>query len=1422
MLCRFAALVFWVPVLSAQGVIQTIVGTDWLFPDDGKPALGSALGAPSGLAFDSEGNLYIADSGNSMVFRVGRDGVIRVIAGNGIRGYSGDGGPATSASLNLSGSIAGDTQGNVYLTESAGQAEGRIRRISPGGIIHRFAGGGVGPRNADGIPALNVSLPNIGGMAADARGNLYFIHGGVLRKVDVQGIITTVATVPGIDGLPAGLAVGPDGSVYIAATFNNQIRRVAPDGTISTFAGNGQEGPLTGIGGPATEATISAVWDVVADLAGNVYFISARGGDGALLQVDTQGILRVVLGPRSFLAGPGPGLARSDTGELFFSDRTARRVRRVRPDGAVGTIAGEGNYRSSPPGVPPTETVLSDPQGVFSDFSGNLLIADSGANRVLRLAPNGVVTTVASGVCATDITADSAGNIYAACESVVRIDPSGVVTPFAGFGEDAGDGVPAVQARFGFLTSVAADAAGNVYIADATANRVRRVGLDGIITTIAGTGEESSTGDGGPAINATLTRPQGIATDDAGNIFVAEFGWRIRRISPGGIISTVAVFQVPGRFVDVAVDRTTRNLYVATDADNRVLAFSPAGVLLGQIGTGQQGFRGDGGPAPNALLNSPKNVAVDAAGRVLVSDTGNHRVRAVDRATRPNLQLSATSLTFRVLSNGLNPPPQGFDVRSFVIELPFTVAAATTAGGTWLSATPGSGGAPARVSASVDGRGLAPGTYQGSILVTAPDADPPTQRVEVQLIVAPPGSPVPSAQPASLIFEYFQGAQPRSQQLLVSNLGGGSFAFFVAPLTDSHGDWLRVSPLTGTARTNDPVILTVSAIPGELAPGTYGGSIVVVPSGADAINVRVTMTITAVPQRILLSQADSVFTTVVGGGGPPPRHLFILNQGSGVLNWTASASTLSGGQGWLRISRTSGASNALEVPDAVEVRIDPTGLAPGEYYGRVEVRAAAVNSPQSLPVVLNVLPAGTALSPVVEPAGLLFTGVAGAGSPGSQTLRISNSAGGPVSFQSSQQTARGGNWVTRVPSNGTVQPGEPLRVIVQPETAGLAAGVYSGTLTLGFSDGSLRTVAVLLVLAPGETPADSLRSAAGCAPSRLLPVFTSIGQDFEVAAAWPVPIVTRVVDDCGAAMTRGSVIVSFNNGDPPLSLAAVGDGSWSATWASRGGRTGDISITVNAETPEPGLRGSTVITGGLRANPNPPRIAPGGVLSAASFERQAPLAPGSFISIYGSRLSDVTSLADRFPFEVRRAGTEVVLAGRSLPLHYTSDGQVNALIPYGLEVNTTHQLLVIRGNTLSLPEPVTIAAARPAVFAVNSAGAGQGHIYRAPANTLADAAAPVRAGDVVVIYCTGLGPVDPPVEAGQAAPAEPLSQTVHPVSLTIGGRAAMVLFAGLTPGFSGLYQVNAVIPEGIAPGDAVPVVLSVAGQSSPAVTMAAR
>jgi uncharacterized protein (TIGR03437 family) len=346
--------------------------------------------------------------------------------------------------------------------------------------------------------------------------------------------------------------------------------------------------------------------------------------------------------------------------------------------------------------------------------------------------------------------------------------------------------------------------------------------------------------------------------------------------------------------------------------------------------------------------------------------------------------------------------------------------------------------------------------------------------------------------------------------------------------------------------------------------------------------------------------------------------------------------------------------------------------------------------------------------------------------------------------------------------------------------------------------------------------------ASTCTPTQLVPVFTLLGSGFATVAAWPTPLAVTVVDDCGNFLTSGSVVASFSTGDPAISLLSLGNGSWTGTWQPQASAT-QATITVQAQELAPKLSGTSSIGGTLQANPTTPVISAGGAVSAASVTLNQPLAPGSFVSVFGANLSAGQNLAQALPLATQLGATQVILAGEQLPLSYAANGQVNAIVPYDVPINATTQLVVMNGPAISMPQAVVIAPVQPAVFTQDGSGQGAGIVVAATASGsqfLIDANDPITAGDVAIIYCSGLGAVDPPVPAGNAVPLSPLSHTTNTVTVTIGGVNAPVQFAGLAPAFaSGLYQVNALIPSGITPGPSVPLVVTVGGTQSTPVTI---
>lgn len=332
--------------------------------------------------------------------------------------------------------------------------------------------------------------------------------------------------------------------------------------------------------------------------------------------------------------------------------------------GTITTIAGNGEIGFSGDGGQARAAVLNHPFSVLADASGNLYISDTDNNRVRKIAPNGVITTVAGGSAAgfsgdggpatqallnrpAGLALDSTGNLYIADSGnarVRKVDRNGIITTFAGNGASTangnGDGGAAVNASFNYVADVALDATGNLYIADALDGRIRKVSPGGIITSIA---------QGG------LFFPTAVTVDAAGNVYasvgalqISTRGGGVVRISPNGTItSLVGNFLRPGK---IAID-AQGNLYVPESTAipgptvSQVILVAPGGAETVAAGSGEVGFAGDEGPAPLAQLISPTGVALDSAGNLYIADNGNNRIRKVflnpaSGLFQPNLQMT--------------------------------------------------------------------------------------------------------------------------------------------------------------------------------------------------------------------------------------------------------------------------------------------------------------------------------------------------------------------------------------------------------------------------------------------------------------------------------------------------------------------------------------------------------------------------------------------------------------------------------------------------------------------------------------------------------------------------------------------------------------------------------------------------------------
>lgn len=1466
---------------AAQNIITTYAGTDWQFPADGKRALDAPLGGALGLtvAVDSKNNYFIADPDNRLVLKVDSDGKIQVVAGNGILGYSGDGGLATNASIATIRGIAIDGQDNLYIAEYS-----KVRRVDAQGIITTVAGA-VEHGFADG-PGANARFDYIFGIAADRAGNLFVTdqNNHRLRKITPDGNVVTIAGNGKTDypedgaalstsiNTPYGVTVDPEGNVWFTDVTPvipqlgyglGLLRAITPEGKIVTVLADN----------PVLPAFVGPI-GLASDKAGNIYFGSQVRS--SVYRIGTDGSVGLVAGQNLEFAGTGfsgdggpgnkarlnlthGGLAVDSGGSVYIADNYNTRIRKVTPDGIIHTVAGSGRFRLSS-NLPATSTALYAPMAIAFDPSGSLYVAEPFLNRIRKISAGGVSTdfagngeasfagdngpaTSASFFWPFGVAADRNGNVYIADSlnrRVRRVSPDGGIATFAGGGSSAygiGDNGPATAAFLHGPQRVAVDASGNVYIAEYNGNRIRKVTPGGTITTIAGTGQSGYSGDNGPAVRATLSGPNGMAVDAAGNLYFADTENNVvRRLSASGIISTVAGTGIGGYTGDngPAVKATLRspfgvaldqagNLYIADSGNYVIRRVDVYGTIQTVAGTGNAGLNGDGGPATQATFTVPRDLAFDAAGNLYVADSFNDRVRVV-LVNLPQFQTSPRSLGYTVVPGGSETATKNLYISGSVPGLPFSVAGNRK----WLKFTPDSGVTPATVQVSVDPSNLGEDVSPATITVTAPSTVTVSQSSTVSLTLgtaAPGGIEVQSA---ALSFAIFEGTPAPPQTVTLVNASPGAAEFSAAP--DVAAPWLKVTPATGGIGPRGQASLQVSVDP-SLATGTYSGRVLItdIRDGSTQV-LSVTATVSAVPQSISLSQSGLTFTAVENGSISAPQAVGIVNLGRGVMNWTAAATSLAGEKvSWIAVTPEAGSSDASaqSVPE-IQVSVDNAGLAAGNYYAQVRITApGADNSPQFLLVVLTVLPRGANPGPVVQPTSLIFNAPAGGGSPSSQTVTVSNLSAEATSFTSGRITSDGRNWFTHIPASGTVAAGGVARFVVQPFATGLAPGIYRGSLTMLFDGNVARTVNLVFIVsgasAAPRTPGRS--SAEGCPPTKLVPIFTTLGTESLVPAGWPQRLVVRVFDDCGTPMVSGSVSAQFSGNIPPVFLTSLKDGNWSGTWQSRNDRSTSVTIKVKADRLNPQLTGTAEIVSNISPNQDPPVLDTGAILNTASRASDKPLSPGSLVTITGAKLAQTTSVSGGLPLPTSLAGTVVALGGRAMPLVDVADDHITAVVPYDVPVNTRLQLIVQRGNSAAVPENITMAPVQPAIFTQDKTGRGQGMIFKVNADGTTTLAAPgnaVAAGDTIQIQCTGLGAVDPAVSAGSPAPDIPLASVTTPVSVTIGEVKAEVTLAVLQPGSAGVYIVVATVPGGVPTGEAVPVIVTAGSQASPPATLAVK
>jgi trimeric autotransporter adhesin len=612
-------------IVAASGVVNTVAGTADVcnYSGDGGLATSAELSFPQEVALDGLGNLYIADIGNSIIRRVDlTTGIITTYAGNGTAGFPTNGALATSTSLNGPIALAVDTGGNLFIADENDNVVCRVDATSK--IITIVAGTGVFGYSGDGGLATSATMRAPDGVAVDGSGNIYISdsESAVIREVfsptnpTMRNEITTIVGTGTFgfigDGAarsieltnPAGLFVDPpSGNLWIADYWSNRVRMYnATTQIVSTVVGSG----AVGDGGPATGPIVS------------LYY------------------------PRN------PAL--DSNGNLFFVDAQNDRIRKISAaDQTISTVVGTGIPCAQPvlpcgDGGLASAAELFQPRTVTIEPGGTLLVADDGDNRIREVdGSTGIITTIVG-----------SGNLCTGS--------------FSG----CGDGGPALSASLNDARGAVLDAAGNLYFVDAQDNRVREVDTSGTITTVAGDGPTGDapvgcvpggnlSGDGGPAVNATLDCPLGLDIDASGNLYVADTDNNvIRKIDTGTprIITTIAGTGVAGNGGDKgpATSATLRspdrvslngagNFFISDSGNNRIRRVDGTSkIITAFAGSGNFGFAGDGSAALSASFATPVGVVVTPQGNMYVGDVFNNRIRKV--LLNPNIALSSTTAAF--------------------------------------------------------------------------------------------------------------------------------------------------------------------------------------------------------------------------------------------------------------------------------------------------------------------------------------------------------------------------------------------------------------------------------------------------------------------------------------------------------------------------------------------------------------------------------------------------------------------------------------------------------------------------------------------------------------------------------------------------------------------------------------------------------